>query len=77
MADRPDRKAHDATLAENDAKRIAFAARRVAEHADRELRLLTRATEAASDFRARQLESEADAAYRDFLALIEEHGLAR
>jgi hypothetical protein len=78
MADRPDREAHDrATLAENEAKRIAFAAARVAEHADRELTLLTRATEAASDYRARQLEGEADAAYRDFIALIEEHGLAR
>ena len=46
-------------------------------HADRELTLLTRATEAASDVSARQLECEADAAYRDFVALIEEHGLGR
>jgi hypothetical protein len=76
MADRYDRKAQE-SLAENEAKRIAFAAARVAQHADRELALLTRATEAASDERARQLETEADAAYRDFIALIEEHGLAR
>jgi hypothetical protein len=75
MADRFDRDAQEA--AEKEAKRIAFAAARVARHADRELSLLTRATEAASDRHARQLESEADAAYRDFIALIEEHGLAR
>jgi hypothetical protein len=74
MADRFDQ---DARLAENDAKRITFAAARVAQHADRELALLTRATEATSDARARELECEADAAYRDFIALIEEHGLAR
>ena len=78
MADRFDREAKEAAaLAENEAKRIAFAAARVAAHADRELALLARATEAASDLRARQLEGEADAAYRDFIALIEEHGLAR
>ena len=74
MTDRFDQ---DARLAENDAKRITFAAARVAQHADRELTLLTRATQTTSDARARQLECEADAAYRDFIALIEEHGLAR
>jgi hypothetical protein len=78
MADRPEKEAKDAvSLAQNDAKRITFAASRVAEHADRELALLALATEAASDTRAQQLEADADAAYRDFVALIEEHGLAR
>jgi hypothetical protein len=74
MADRFDR---EADFMEKEAMRIAFAAARVAQHADRELTLLTRATEAESDDSARQLEYEADAAYRDFIALIEEHGLAR
>jgi hypothetical protein len=73
----PDRFDQDALLAENDAKRITFAAARVAQHADRELALLTRASHATSDARARELECEADGAYRDFIALIEEHGLAR
>ena len=58
-------------------KRIAFATARIAQHADRELALLSRATIADSDVTARELEGEADAAYRDFIALIEEHGLAR
>jgi hypothetical protein len=58
-------------------KRIAFAAERIAAHADRELSLLSRATQAKSDISARRLEGEADVAYRDFIALIEEHGLAR
>jgi hypothetical protein len=73
MADRFD---HDADLAQKEARRVAFAAARIAEHADRELALLTRATEVADDLHARQLESAADTAYRDFIALIEEHGLA-
>jgi len=76
MAEWFDREADDAaTAAEREAHRIAFAAARVAEHADRELRLLTRATEALTEARAQRLEYEADAAYRDFIALIEEHGL--
>ena len=37
----------------------------------------TRATEAENDTNARRLEIEADDAYRDFIALIEEHGLSR
>jgi hypothetical protein len=73
MADRFD---YDADFADKEARRVAFAAARIAEHADRELTLLTRATEAENDLRARQLESAADTAYRDFIALIEEHGLA-
>jgi hypothetical protein len=74
MADRFDRRAWEA---DNEARRVAYAAERIAQHADRELVLLTRATEAESDITARRLELEADAAYRDFIALIEEHGLAR
>jgi hypothetical protein len=74
MADRFDQ---DVDFAKKEARRIAFAAARIAEHADRELSLLARATEAQNDLCARQLESDADTAYRDFIALIEEHGLAR
>jgi hypothetical protein len=73
MADRFDQ---DADYAQLEARRIAFAAARIAEHANRELVLLTRATEAESDRVARELESAAHTAYQDFLALIEEHGLA-
>lgn len=73
MADRHER---DADLAEKDARRVAFASLRIAAHAERELALLTRATEVDDDLHARQLESAADTAYRDFIALIEEHGLA-
>lgn len=71
MADEPDREA------EQEARRVAFAAEQVANHADRELALLIGATEAASEARARELENEAAAAYRDFIALIKEHGLER
>jgi hypothetical protein len=74
MADRFD---GEVDAVQKEAMRIAFAAARVAQHADRELSLLRRATEADSDASARQLECEADAAYQDFVALIEEHGLAR
>jgi len=63
--------------ADLDARRIAFAAQRVAAHAERELALLDRATRAKDDRRARQLELEADVAYRDVVALTEEHGLLR
>ena len=40
-----------------------------------EFALLTRAADAESDDRAQALECEADRAYRDFVAMIEEHGL--
>lgn len=62
---------------ELDARRIAFVVARVAEHAERELALLERATRADDDLLARRLECEADAAYRDIVALTEEHGLDR
>jgi hypothetical protein len=58
-----------------EAKRIAYAAARVADHAERELFLLDRATHARDHVAARELESEADIAYRDLVALTEEHGL--
>jgi len=61
--------------AEKEAARVAFAASRIAAHADRELSLLTRAAHAESDLYAQVLECEADTAYRDFVAMIEEHGL--
>jgi hypothetical protein len=70
MPDRSDR-------ADREARRVAYAAERIAAHADRELALLIRATEAENDMSARELELEADTAYRDFIALIEEHGLRR
>jgi hypothetical protein len=62
-------------MADEEARRVAFAARRVAHHADRELALLTSAADAESDDRAQALEFEADRAYQDFVAMIEEHGL--
>ena len=62
-------------IANEDARRIAFAAQRVAEHADRELRLLSMAAETPSDVRSQELEYQADSAYRDFVAMIEEHDL--
>ena len=71
MPDRFDREA------DPEARRVAFAAERVAQHADRELALLVDATQTASAARARELEAEAAAAYRDFIALIKEHGLER
>ncbi len=73
----PDRSDNRGEPADREARRIAFAAQRIAQHADRELVLLTRATEAENDTNARRLEIEADDAYRDFIALIEEHGLTR
>jgi len=67
----------DRDAAEHEAKRITFAAARAAEHAERELSLLVRATQTADDLAARELEYEADTAYRDFVAIKEEHGLDR
>ena len=60
-----------------EAKRIAFAAARAAEHAVRELALLRRATEASEDAVARALEWDADTAYLDFTAIAKEHDLDR
>jgi len=65
----------DRDAVEHEVKRIAFAAARAAEHAERELSLLVRATQAADDLAARELEYAADTAYRDFVAIREEHGL--
>lgn len=73
MSDRSDRSSRDAV--EHEVRRITFAAARAAEHARRELSLLERATEALDDVDARELEYEADTAYRDFVAMQEEHGL--
>jgi hypothetical protein len=67
----------DRDAVEHEAKRITFAAARAAEHAERELSLLVRATQTADDLAARELEYEADTAYRDFVAIQEEHGLNR
>lgn len=73
MSDRSDRSSRNAV--EHEFRRITFAAGRAAEHARRELSLLEQATEALDDIAARELEYEADTAYRDFVALREEHGL--
>jgi hypothetical protein len=58
-----------------EARRVAFAAERAADLAERELALLTRATEASDDDVARELECDADTAYRNFIAITKEHGL--
>ena len=58
-----------------DAKRVGYAAARIADHAARELFLLQRAAKAADRKAARQLEYEAGTAHRDCVALTEEHGL--
>jgi hypothetical protein len=63
--------------ADLEVRRITYAAARVADHAARELALLVRATQVRDDRRARELEYEADIAYRDLIALSEEHGLSR
>lgn len=75
MSNRFDDTSRDAV--EHEAKRITFAAARAAEHAERELSLLERATKALDDIVARELEYEADTAYRDFVAMRKEHGLDR
>jgi hypothetical protein len=78
----PERDDHDPTdwvgirrAMDLELKRISFAAERVADHAERELALLELATQVSDDAAARELEYQADAEYRDFVALIEEHGL--
>jgi hypothetical protein len=72
----PDERRPD-SIATMEARRITFAAARVADHAARELTLLERATEVRDDRAARELESEADAARRYCVAIREEHGLLR
>ena len=76
MADDLDPRGPD-HVSDLDVRRITFAASRVADHAARELALLVRATQTGDDDRARELEYEADIAYRDLIALTEEHGLIR
>ena len=56
-------------------RRVAFAAARVAAHADRELYFLDLAVRAPDDDSARRLELYADAAYRDAVAMAIEHDL--
>ena len=60
-----------------ETRRIAFAAGRIGEHAEQELKLLERAVQEPDDVTARELEIQADMAYRDFVAMIQEHGLER
>jgi hypothetical protein len=60
-----------------EAKRVGYAAARIADHAARELSLLHRAAKAADRDAARRLEYEAGTAHRDCVALTEEHELDR
>ena len=58
-----------------EARRLAYAAQRVAAHAERELRLLQRATLTLDEECSRALQHEAEVAYQDFTAMKEEHDL--
>jgi hypothetical protein len=60
-----------------EAKRVGFAAARIAGHAARELSLLQLAAKAADRDAARRLEYEAGTAHRDCVAMTEEHELDR
>jgi hypothetical protein len=76
MADHFDRDPRDPLDAGYlEAKRLRFAAERIADHAERELLLLERAAHTTDHEIARELEYEAGTAHRDSIALTEEHGL--
>ena len=78
MADRYDRDPVDLARArELEGKRTAYAAARIADHAERELVMLVRANQEPDDDAARELVSKADTARLDRVALTEEHGLHR
>jgi hypothetical protein len=78
MADRFDHDPADWLDAKHlEAKRVGYAAARIADHAARERFLLARAAKAADDEAASRLEYEAGTAHRDCVALTEEHGLHR
>jgi hypothetical protein len=78
MADRFDHEPADWLDTEHlEAKRVGYAAARIADHAARERLLLERAAKAADDEAAGRLEYEAGTAHRDCVALTEEHGLHR
>lgn len=76
MAD-PDDPREPEHAADEEVRRITFAASRIADHAARELSLLERARRVEDERRARELEYEAGTAHRDSVALTEEHGLGR
>ena len=61
------------TMLKREADRLAFAATRVRQLAESELHLLELAVNATNDNAARQLELQADTAWRDALALSHEH----
>jgi hypothetical protein len=65
------------SIATIEARRITFAAARVANHAARELTLLERATRVHDDEAAREFARAADAARSYCVAISEEHGLQR
>jgi hypothetical protein len=56
--------------------RLEYARARANEHDERELYFLELAVQAPDDDSARELELHADRAYRDRLAITEEHDLA-
>jgi len=63
----------DTTVLEPEAARINFAAARVRALAKIEFHLLDQAVQAPDDDSARQLELQADTAWRDALAINSEH----
>jgi hypothetical protein len=76
MTDRSERDPRDPRDAGYlEAKRLGYAAARIADHAERELLLLERAAHTADQDVARELEYAAGTAHRDSIALTEEHGL--
>jgi hypothetical protein len=68
---------HRESNATIEARRITYAAARVANHAARELTLLERATRVHDDEAAREFARAADAARSYCVAISEEHGLQR
>ncbi len=60
-----------------EARRLGYAAARIADHAAREIILLERAAQEADPVAARELEYDAGTAHRDSIALTEEHGMDR
>jgi hypothetical protein len=76
MADRFDRDpAEPLDIRHLEAKRLDYAAARIADHAARELFLLEQAAQVTDDDLIRRLEYEAGTAHRDCVALTEEHEL--
>ena len=71
----PDRKGDTMRFHDPDSARIQFAAACFERHTDREYYFLDLAVRAADDDSSLALEVCADEAYRDAIAIAEEHGL--